>query len=64
VNLCDFVDVHHDEKIRVVGDIAAAAAGLAIFVRVVGLAVEAGRFRPAPAAGECRMVLRQPRDPP
>jgi diacylglycerol kinase (ATP) len=49
--LCDFVEVRHNEKIKVVKDIAAAAAGLAIFVWVVVLAVEAGRFWPALAAG-------------
>lgn len=49
--LCDFVEVRHNEKIKVVKDIAAAAAGLAIFVWVVVLAVEAGRFWPALAGG-------------
>ncbi|MFO1317508.1 MAG: diacylglycerol kinase [Burkholderiales bacterium] len=49
--LCDFVEVRHNEKIKVVKDIAAAAAGLAIFVWVVVLAVETSRFWPALAGG-------------
>ncbi len=49
--LCDFVEVRHNEKIKVVKDIAAAAAGLAIFVWIVVLAVETSRFWPALAGG-------------
>jgi len=49
--LCDFVEARHDQRIKVIKDIAAAAVGLAIFVWVVVLAVEASRFWPAIAQG-------------
>ena len=49
--LCDFVETRHNEKIGVIKDIAAAAAGLAIFAWLVVLAVEASRFWPALAGG-------------
>jgi diacylglycerol kinase len=42
--LCDFVESRHNEKIKVVKDIAAAAAGIAIFAWIVVLGVELGRF--------------------
>ena len=42
--LCDFVETRHNEKIKVIKDIAAAAVGISIFVWFVVLAVEAGRF--------------------
>ncbi len=48
--LCDFVESRHDERIRVVKDIAAAAVGIAILAWVVVLAVEASRFWQAIAA--------------
>jgi len=48
--LCDFVESRHDERIRVIKDIAAAAVGIAILVWVVVLAVEASRFWQAIAA--------------
>lgn len=48
--LCDFVEWRHDERIRVVKDIAAAAVGIAILAWVVVLAVEASRFWQAIAA--------------
>lgn len=42
--LCDFVERRHNEKIKVIKDMAAAAVGISIFVWLVVLAVEAGRF--------------------
>ncbi len=48
--LCDFVESRHDERIRVIKDIAAAAVGIAILAWVVVLAVEASRFWQAMAA--------------
>lgn len=42
--LCDFVETRHNEKIKVIKDIAAAGVGIAIFVWVVVLAVEGARF--------------------
>jgi diacylglycerol kinase (ATP) len=45
--LCDFVEVRHNERIKVIKDIAAAAVGLTIVVWIVVLAVEAARFWPA-----------------
>jgi diacylglycerol kinase len=42
--LCDFVETRHDEKIKVIKDIAAAAVGLSIFVWCVTLTVEISRF--------------------
>lgn len=44
--LCDFVEDRHNEKIKVIKDIAAAAAGISIFVWVVVLAVQVARFWP------------------
>lgn len=40
--LCDFVETRHDEKIRVIKDIAAAAVGIAMFawLLVLGFEVE------------------------
>ena len=42
--LCDFVETRHNEKIKVIKDIAAAGVGIAIFVWMVVLGVELGRF--------------------
>jgi len=42
--LCDFVETRHNEKIKVIKDIAAAAVGIAIFVWMIVLAVELGRL--------------------
>ena len=42
--LCDFVETRHNEKIKVIKDIAAAAVGISIFVWFVVLIVEASRF--------------------
>ena len=42
--LCDFVESRHDERIKVIKDIAAAAVGISIFVWFVVLAVETSRF--------------------
>lgn len=44
--LCDFVEQRHNEKIRVIKDIAAAAAGISIAVWLVIVVVEAMRFWP------------------
>lgn len=38
--LCDFVEERHNEKIKVIKDIAAAAAGIAIVVWIVVFTVE------------------------
>ena len=42
--LCDFVETCHNERIKVIKDIAAAGVGIAIFVWLVVLSVEVGRF--------------------
>jgi diacylglycerol kinase len=42
--LCDFVEPAHNEQIKIVKDIAAAAAGLSIFVWAMVLIIEIVRF--------------------
>jgi diacylglycerol kinase (ATP) len=42
--LCDFVETCHNERIKVIKDIAAAGVGIAIFVWLAVLSVEVGRF--------------------
>ncbi|MBK8744588.1 MULTISPECIES: diacylglycerol kinase [Betaproteobacteria] len=42
--LCDFVETRHNEKIKVIKDIAAAAVGISIFVWLVVLTIEIHRF--------------------
>ena len=42
--LCDFVETNHNEKIKVIKDIAAAAVGISIFVWIVVLIVETSRL--------------------
>jgi diacylglycerol kinase (ATP) len=42
--LCDFVETRHNERIKVIKDIAAAGVGISIFVWLVVLAIEVGRF--------------------
>ena len=42
--LCDFVETRHNEKIKVIKDMAAAAVGISIFVWLVVLVTEASRF--------------------
>ena len=42
--ICDFMETKHNEKIKVIKDIAAAAVGISIFVWIVVLAVEAVRL--------------------
>ena len=42
--LCDFVETRHNEKIKVIKDIAAAAVGISIFVWLVVLTIETSRF--------------------
>ncbi len=42
--LCDFVETRHDERIKVVKDVAAAAVGMSILVWLIVLAVEGSRF--------------------
>ena len=44
--LCDFVEQRHNEKIRVIKDIAAEAAGISIAVWLVIVVVEATRLWP------------------
>ena len=42
--LCDFVETRHNEKIKVIKDIAAAAVGISILAWLVVLTVETSRF--------------------
>lgn len=42
--LCDFVEDRHNEKIKVIKDIAAAAVGIAMFAWLVVIVVEVGRL--------------------
>ena len=42
--LCDFVETRHNERIKVIKDIAAAAVGISIFVWLVVLTIETSRF--------------------
>ena len=42
--LCDFVETQHNEKIKIIKDVAAAAVGISILVWFVVLVVEVGRF--------------------
>ena len=42
--LCDFVETRHNEKIKVIKDIAAAAVGMSILAWFAVLTVEASRF--------------------
>lgn len=42
--LCDFMETQHNEKIKIIKDIAAAAVGVSIFVWVTVLCVEAVRL--------------------
>ena len=42
--LCDFVETRHNEKIKVIKDIAAAGVGLAILAWCIVLGVELGRL--------------------
>ena len=42
--LCDFVETRHNERIKVIKDIAAAAVGISIFVWLAVLTIEASRF--------------------
>jgi diacylglycerol kinase (ATP) len=48
--LCDFVESRQNEKIKVIKDIAAAAAGIAIFAWIVVLGVEVSRLLDAALA--------------
>jgi diacylglycerol kinase (ATP) len=42
--LCDFVETRHNEKIKIIKDIAAAGVGIAIFVWFIVLGVELSRL--------------------
>jgi len=42
--ICDFMETRHNEKIKVIKDIAAAAVGISIFLWIVVLCIEAGRL--------------------
>ena len=42
--LCDFVETRHNEKIKVIKDIAAAGVGIVIFVWFIVLGVELSRL--------------------
>jgi diacylglycerol kinase (ATP) len=42
--LCDFVETRHNERIKVIKDIAAAAVGISIFIWLVVLTIEISRF--------------------
>ena len=42
--LCDFVEFRHNEKIKVIKDVAAAAVGISILVWAIILVAELARF--------------------
>jgi len=42
--LCDFVEDRHNEKIKVIKDMAAAAVGISMFAWLVVIVVEAGQL--------------------
>lgn len=42
--LCDFVETHENEKIKVIKDIAAAAAGISILIWIIIFCVEIARL--------------------
>jgi diacylglycerol kinase len=42
--LCDFVETRHNERIKVIKDIAAAGVGISIFAWCAVLTIEAGRL--------------------
>lgn len=42
--LCDFIETRHNEKIKIIKDIAAAGVGVSIFVWIVVLGVEIQHF--------------------
>jgi diacylglycerol kinase (ATP) len=42
--LCDFVETRHNEKIKIIKDIAASGVGIAIFAWFIVLGVELGRL--------------------
>jgi diacylglycerol kinase len=42
--VCDFMETRHNEKIKVIKDIAAAAVGISIFVWMVVLVIEITRL--------------------
>ena len=42
--LCDFVETRHNEKIKIIKDIAAAGVGIAIFTWLIVLGVELNRL--------------------
>ncbi|HQQ74042.1 MAG TPA: diacylglycerol kinase [Pseudomonadales bacterium] len=42
--ICDFVEPRHNEKIKIIKDIAAAGVGIAIFVWLIVLGVELSRL--------------------
>ena len=44
--LCDFIELRHNEKIRVIKDVAAAAVGISIAVWAVIIVVEVARLWP------------------
>ena len=44
--LCDFIEVRHNEKIRVIKDVAAASVGISIALWAVIVVVEVGRLWP------------------
>lgn len=42
--LCDFVETRHNEKIKVIKDVAAAGVGISIFAWLLVLGIEVSRF--------------------
>ncbi len=42
--LCDFVETRHNEKIKLIKDIAAAAVGISLFAWLVVMTIETSRF--------------------
>lgn len=42
--LCDFVEERHNEKIKIIKDMAAAAVGITLFAWMIVIGVELGRY--------------------
>ncbi|MCK7499406.1 MAG: diacylglycerol kinase, partial [Comamonadaceae bacterium] len=49
--LCDFVEERHNEKIKIIKDMAAAAVGVTLFAWMVVIGVELGRYFASLTAG-------------
>ncbi|MBP5996435.1 MAG: diacylglycerol kinase [Azonexus sp.] len=42
--LCDFIEERHNEKIKIIKDMAAAAVGVTLFVWIAVIGIELGRY--------------------